>query len=94
MKTNRLSRLFTLTVLLGAAGAPANVSFAGTKDAAAPGAAEPATTIKTRMIGPATEQVLYVQKCEDGSVIRVVQIRHQDGTAETRGIRVAPVSKS
>lgn len=94
MKTNRLSSFRTSILLLGAVFAFANVSFAATKAATAPATPEPQTTTRTRLIGPATEQVVVIQKYGDGSVIRVVQILHQDGTAETRGVRVAPVTKS
>ena len=51
-------------------------------------------TTETSYIGPATEQVVVTEKYKDGTVIRVVQILHKDGTSETSGERHVVAAKS
>lgn len=60
----------------------------------APKTPAPKVTTETSFIGPATEQVVVTEKYKDGTVIRVVQIIHTDGTTETSGVRQAPAGKS
>ena len=54
----------------------------------------PKVTTETSYIGPATEQVVVTEKYKDGTVIRVVQILHKDGTSETSGERHVVAAKS
>jgi len=92
MKTNNRPFPFVAAFLLGAACISATVASAATKPEKA--AKSPRTTTETSYIGPATEQVVVTQKYKDGTVIRVVQILHADGTTETSGERRGPASKS
>jgi hypothetical protein len=57
-------------------------------------AAAPKVTTETSRIGPATEQVVVTEKYRDGTVIRVVQIIHPDGSSETRGERSVAGAKT
>ena len=96
MKTNRPFKFSTLLVLLGSVCAFATVAQAETSAAAKTGAAKtkaPKVTTETSRIGPSTEQVIVTEKYKDGTVIRVVQIVHQDGSSHTSGERSTPVRK-
>ena len=91
MKTKRTSKFPAAIILLGAVCAFANVSHAATKE---PKIKAPKVTTETKRIGPATEQVVVTEKYKDGTVIRVVQIIHPDGSSETSGVRLAATAKS
>ena len=93
MKTNRTFRFPAAIILLGAVCAFANVSHAATA-AKAPKVKAPKVTTETKYIGPATEQVVVTEMYKDGTVIRVVQIIHRDGSSETSGERHVTVAKS
>ena len=89
MKMNRSFRFSSAFSLLVAVSAFALIAQAETVSSTKASAkqAVPKVTTETSYIGPATEQVVVTEKYKDGTVIRVVQIIHQDGTAETRGER-------
>ncbi len=91
MKIKRTSKFPAAIILLGAVFAFATVSNAATK---APKIKPPKVTTETKYIGPATEQVVVTEKYRDGTVIRVVQIIHPDGSSETSGVRLVATSKS
>ncbi|MEO6995606.1 MAG: hypothetical protein ABI273_18520 [Lacunisphaera sp.] len=88
MKTKRTSKFPAAIILLGAVFAFANVAHAETK------APKSKVTTETKFIGPATEQVVVTEKYKDGTVIRIVQIIHRDGSSETSGIRQTTTAKS
>jgi len=94
MKTRRPSSFrFALAVLI-TVGALVCHGQAATTPATKPATKTPApkVTTETSRIGPATDKVVVTEKYRDGTVIRVVQIVHKDGTAETSGDRnVTPV---
>jgi hypothetical protein len=96
MKTNRTFKFPAAIILLGVVCAFASVTQA--EDLlpanAVPKAKAPKITKEISYIGPATEQVVLTEKDKDGTVFRVVQILHQDGTSETSGERRAPIAKS
>jgi len=85
-----------LTLLFGAACALCSVAHAetATLNKAKEKAKAPKVTTETTFIGPATEQVVVTEKYVDGTVIRIVQIIHSDGSSETRGERSVIVAKT
>ena len=96
MKPNRSSKFPSAFLLLGAVCAFASVAQAATDTVAKADrkTKAPKVTTETRYLGPATEQVVVTEKYKDGTVIRVVQIIHGDGTSETSGERHVTVAKS
>lgn len=96
MKTNRCFKFPATLVLLGAVCAFASIAEAADNPASkkAPKTKAPKVTTETSFIGPATEQVVVTEKYKDGTVIRVVQIIHKDGTVETSGERHITPAKS
>jgi hypothetical protein len=89
MNIKVLSKLGVAVILLGASCVFATMAKAdnGLPAKTAAKARTPQITTQTSLIGPATEQIIFTEKDHDGTVIRVVQILHQDGTSETSGER-------
>jgi hypothetical protein len=95
MKPHFAPKTFVAFFLLIAAFASAQ--GATTKTPASPKAGPKVAPLKvtteTSRVGM-SKQVVVTENYKDGTVIRVVQIVHIDGTWETRGERKATIAKS
>jgi hypothetical protein len=97
MKSIRPLKSLTTTILLGLvlAGTAEAKDLATEKDSSQ---TKTGTVTKTtREIGPdglATERIVVTEKNGDGTITRIVQVIHPDGTTETRGERRPAQQKS
>ncbi len=96
MKNHRSLKTVSLFFLLGAIAASAQAAtdkMTATPKATAPKIAPLKVTTETSRVGM-SKQTVVTENYKDGTIIRVVQIVHLDGTWETRGERKVTIAKS
>jgi len=96
MKSVRLFKLLTAIALLGLA--QSGVAAPKAKDRENAGQAKSsAVTRTTKEIGPdgqAVQRIVVTEDNGDGTITRITQVIHADGTTETRGERRPVAQKS